>query len=52
MLPRKASALDRDIYLLTYHPRAGKHVPAEAYAIPIFNLPPLLLQSFVIHADL
>jgi len=33
----------------TDHARAGEHVPAQANAIAVLDLTPLLLESFVIH---
>lgn len=35
----------------THHARAGEHIPAQADAIAILHLAPLLLQSFVVHLD-
>jgi hypothetical protein len=33
----------------TYHARAGKGIPAQANSIALFNLVPLVFESFVIH---
>lgn len=33
----------------TDHARAGENVPAQANAIAVLDLAPLLLESFVIH---
>ena len=51
LLQRRVESADRDHETGSFHPRAGKHVPAQANAVPVLDLAPLLLKSLVVHCD-